>query len=185
MEIKNINTDEITTVNVKEGIYVSSLTLAKHDDVLITVKKEGFAFNSTYVSAEDTAFASPSDLNIELESLWEGKSFTIENIYFEHNSYQINSVARQVLIEFSAYLKLNKTLVIEINGFTDNIGAANDNILLSENRAKAVYDLITASGISASELSYNGYGEQFPKADNATEKGRANNRRTEFKIIRQ
>jgi outer membrane protein OmpA-like peptidoglycan-associated protein len=185
LEIKNINTNEITTIKVESGTYVSSLTLAKNDDVLITVKKEGFAFNSTYVSAEDTAFASPSALNIELESLEEGKSFTIENIYFRHNSYQINSVARQVLMEFAAYLKLNKDLVIEINGFTDNIGAANDNLLLSENRAKAVYGLITSSGVSASRLSYNGYGEQFPKADNATEKERANNRRTEFKIIRQ
>ena len=94
-------------------------------------------------------------------------------------------MARQVLIEFAVYLKLNKDLVIEINGFTDNIGAANDNLLLSENRAKAVYDLIATRGIFSSRLSYNGYGEQFPKADNATEKGRANNRRTEFKIIRQ
>ena len=185
LEIKNINTNEITIVKLENGTYVSSLTLAKNDDVLITVKKEGFAFYSTYVSAEDTAFASPSALNIELESLEEGKSFTIEDIYFEHNSYQINPVARQVLLEFSAYLKLNKTLVIEINGFTDNIGETNDNLLLSENRAKAVYDLITASSVSAGGLSYNGYGEQFPKADNATEKGRANNRRTEFKIIRQ
>ena len=185
LEIKNINTNEVTTVKVEEGTYVSSLTLAKNDDILITVKKEGFAFNSTYISTEDTAFASPSSLNIELESLEEGKSFTIEDIYFEHNSYQINPVARQVLMEFAAYLKLNKTLVIEINGFTDNIGTANDNLLLSKNRAKAVYGLMIASGISANGLSYNGYGEQFPKANNTTEKGRANNRRTEFKIIRQ
>jgi outer membrane protein OmpA-like peptidoglycan-associated protein len=185
LEIKNINTNEVTTIKVENGTYVSSLALAQNDDVLITVKKEGFAFNSTYISAEDTIFTSPSSLNIELESLKEGKSFTIEDIYFEHNSYQINPVASQVLIEFSAYIKLNKTLVIEINGFTDNIGGANDNILLSENRAKAVYDLITASGVSANRLSYNGYGEQFSKADNATKKGRANNRRTEFKIIRQ
>jgi outer membrane protein OmpA-like peptidoglycan-associated protein len=175
LEMKNINTNEVTTVRVEEGAFVSSLTLAKNDDVLITVKKEGFAFHSTYVSAEDTAFSSPSDLNIELESLEEGRSFTIEDIYFEHNSYQINPVARQVLIEFVVYLKLNKTLVIEINGFTDNIGTANDNLLLSKNRAKAVYDLITISGIYPGRLSYNGYGEQFPKADNATEKGRANN----------
>jgi len=185
LEIKNINTNEVTTVKVEEGTYVSSLTLARNDDVLITVKKEGFAFNSTYISTEDTAFVSPSSLNIELESLEEGKSFTIEDIYFEHNSYQINPVARQVLMEFAAYLKLNKTLVIEINGFTDNIGTTNDNLLLSKNRAKAVYGLMIASGISANGLSYNGYGEQFPKANNTTEKGRANNRRTEFKIIRQ
>ena len=88
-------------------------------------------------------------------------------------------------MEFVTYLKLNKTLVIEINGFTDNIGTANDNLLLSENRAKAVYDLIAISGISASRLSYNGYGKQFPEMDNSTEKGRAKNRRTTFKILSQ
>ena len=104
LEIKNINTNKVTTVKIESGTYVSSLTLDKDDDVLITIKKEGFAFNSTYVSASDTSFRSPKDLNIELESLEDGKSFTLSNIYFETNSYQINSIIKEVLIEFSNYL---------------------------------------------------------------------------------
>ena len=75
LEIKNINNHEITTIKVDAGTYVSSLTLDEYDDVLITVKKEGFAFNSTYISADDTNFKSPTSLDISMQSLYEGKSF--------------------------------------------------------------------------------------------------------------
>ena len=185
LEIKNINTNEITIVKVEAGTYISSLTLAKNDDVLITVKKEGFAFNSTYISANDTSFSSPKNLNIALESLEDGKSFSLSDIYFETNSYQINSMAKYVLFEFSAYLKVNRNMVIEINGFTDDVGEDDVNKLLSENRARAVYDLLISNEITRDRLLFNGYGELFPVAGNSTKKGRAKNRRTEFRIIRQ
>jgi outer membrane protein OmpA-like peptidoglycan-associated protein len=184
LEIKNINTNEVTTVRVEAGTYVSSLTL-DDDDVLVTVKKEGFAFNSTYISADDTSFSSPKNLNIKLESLENGKSFNLSNIYFETNSYQINSIAKDVLFEFTAYLKVNKNMAIEINGFTDNIGNDIANQLLSENRAKEVCELLVSYGLASDRLSYNGYGEQFPRVDNASDSNRAQNRRTEFRIIRQ
>ena len=185
LEIKNITTNEITTIKVEAGTYVSSLTLDVDDDVLVTVKKEGFAFNSTYISAHDTSFSSPKNLNIKLESLENGKSFNLSNIYFETNSYQINSIAKDVLFEFTAYLKVNKNMVIEINGFTDNIGNDIANQLLSENRAKEVCKLLVSYGLASDRLSYNGYGEQFPRVDNASDSDRAQNRRTEFRIIRQ
>ena len=185
LEIKNIKTKEIITIKVDAGTYVSSLTLDEKDDVLITVKKEGFAFNSTYISANDTVFKSPSSLDISMQSLDEGKSFAIEDIYFDNNSYELKDIAKEVLLEFAKYLEINNSLVIEINGFTDNIGDASDNQILSENRSKAVRDLILLQGISESRLSYKGFGEFFPKSNNNTEKGRAQNRRTEFRIIRK
>ena len=94
-------------------------------------------------------------------------------------------MAKNVLFEFSAYLKLNRNMVIEINGFTDDVGEDDVNKLLSENRARAVYDLLISNEISRDRLLFNGYGELFPVAGNATKKGRAKNRRTEFRIIRQ
>ena len=185
LEIKNLTTQEITTIKVDAGTYVSSLTLAKDDDVLITIKKEGFAFNSTYISTEDTSFNSPSALNFEMQSLEQGKSFSIENIYFDNNSYELKRATNEILIEFAKYLEVNNTLIIEINGFTDNIGNQADNQLLSENRAKAVRDLILLQGISEKRVFYNGFGESSPITSNDTEKGRGQNRRTEFKIISQ
>ena len=94
-------------------------------------------------------------------------------------------MAQEVLLEFSVYLKVNQNMVIEINGFTDDVGNDIANQLLSENRAKAVYDMLVANGLAKNRLSYNGYGELFPVADNTTKKGRANNRRTEFRIVKQ
>ena len=185
LEIKNLTTQEITTIKVDAGTYVSSLTLAKDDDVLITIKKEGFAFNSTYISTEDTSFNSPAALNFEMQSLEQGKSFSIENIYFDNNSYELKRATNEILIEFAKYLEVNNTLIIEINGFTDNVGNQADNQLLSENRAKAVRDLILLQGISEKRVFYNGFGESSPITSNDTEKGRGQNRRTEFKIISQ
>ena len=74
---------------------------------------------------------------------------------------------------------------IEINGFTDNIGDSLTNQLLSENRAKAVYELLVSYDLDEDRLSYNGYGEQFPRVNNISNNDRAYNRRTEFRIIRQ
>ena len=185
LEIKNINTNEVTIVKVDAGTYVSSLTLAKGDDVLITIKKEGFAFNSAYISSNDTSFSSPSNLDFELNSLEQGKSFDLRDIYFETNSYQISSIAKNVLFEFTAYLMSNANIEIEINGFTDNIGESITNQVLSENRAKAVYELLISYDLDKERLSFNGYGEQFPIVDNTSVSNRAQNRRTEFRIIRK
>lgn len=183
LEIKNLTTQQVTTIKVDAGTYVASLTLDKDDDVLITVKHEGFAFNSSYISSQDTIFNSPVDLDFEMQSLVEGKSFNIENIYFDNNAYDLKSATKDVLLEFAKYLEVNNSLIIEINGFTDNIGDKIDNQLLSENRAKAVRDLILNEGIAKQRVYYNGFGEDFPVSTNETEIGRANNRRTEFKII--
>jgi len=185
LEVKNINTNEVTIVKVDAGAYVSSLTLAKDDDVLITIKKEGFAFNSVYISANDTSFSSPTNLNFELHSLEQGRSFGLSDIFFETNSFKISSIAKSVLFEFTAYLNLNNNMEIEINGFTDNIGESITNQILSENRAKAVYELLIAYDFDKERLSYNGYGEQFPRVNNTSISNRAKNRRTEFRIIRQ
>ena len=185
LEIKNIRTNKVTTVNIDLGSYVSSLVLSETDDVLLTVKKEGVSFHSTYISANDSLFGSPIKLNIELESLKDGKSFNLSNIYFSTNSYEINHVVKQVLIEFANYLKINNSLVIEINGFTDDIGNPFANQVLSENRARSVRDIILSEGISSTRVLFNGYGERFPVAENTSKEGRAKNRRTEFKIIKK
>ena len=76
----------------------------------------------------------------------------------------------------------NASVAIEISGHTDNVGNDADNLTLSENRAKAIYNFLIDQGIEANRLSFKGYGEQQPIDTNDTEEGRANNRRSEFKI---
>ena len=87
-----------------------------------------------------------------------------------------------LLALFVEFLKENPTVKVEIQGHTDNIGRDEDNLRLSENRAKSVYEYVIAQGISANRLRYKGYGESNPIASNNTEEGRAKNRRTVFLI---
>jgi len=78
----------------------------------------------------------------------------------------------------------NSTVHIEIGGHTDNVGSSSYNLKLSNDRAKSVYEYLTANGVDAERLSYRGYGDASPVTDNDTKKGRSTNRRTEFKIIK-
>ena len=72
---------------------------------------------------------------------------------------------------------------VEISGHTDNSGSDSHNNKLSLNRAKAVYNHLITKGIKTDRLTYKGYGSKQPVDSNETDKGRQNNRRTEFKVI--
>ena len=155
IEVKNLTTQKITTIKVDKGSYVGAITLEDNDDVLLSIKEEGYAFYSEYIDAEDSTYISPNTLNIDLNK-YAGSSFKIDNIYFATNSYEINQISEQVINEFINYLRVNKSIVIEINGYTDNIGSSSDNQVLSENRARAVYEHIVSNGIQKAEYHLTG-----------------------------
>jgi outer membrane protein OmpA-like peptidoglycan-associated protein len=77
-------------------------------------------------------------------------------------------------------LKDNPDLRLEIDGHTDNSGAAAHNLTLSQQRAVAVADQLVKMGVDASRLTTKGFGDSKPISDNNTLEGKANNRRVEF-----
>jgi len=122
-------------------------------------------------------------MDIEIDKIESGKTFEINNIYFKTNSFNITDITRSILTEFSRYLKENSNLELLISGHTDNSGDKKENMVLSENRAKSVYDFLIKSGISEDRLTFKGFGESVPIYNNSTTEGRSKNRRTEFTII--
>jgi outer membrane protein OmpA-like peptidoglycan-associated protein len=112
-----------------------------------------------------------------------GANVVLNNVFFNSNSFALLSESKVELDRLADLLVKNPTVKIEIGGHTDNVGADDANLLLSENRAKAVVEYIVSKGIEASRVSAKGYGETVAIGDNTTEQGRAKNRRTEFKII--
>jgi outer membrane protein OmpA-like peptidoglycan-associated protein len=74
----------------------------------------------------------------------------------------------------------DKTLKLEVQGHTDNVGNDANNQTLSEARAKAVVNWFTQHGIAAERLTSRGYGKTRPVADNGSDEGRAKNRRVEI-----
>lgn len=183
LELQNIRTNKKQEIFVEKGSYVTSFTLEDDDDVLLTIKKDGFAFNSRYISSKDSSFFSPSNLDFKLETIENGKSFRLNNIYFETNSSEINDVTKYILTAFSNYLQDNIGLRVAIHGHTDNIGREVDNLKLSNERAYEVYSFITSQGVSKDRLSYKGFGENIPIQSNSNKEGRSQNRRTEFLIL--
>lgn len=106
----------------------------------------------------------------------------LNNIFFETGSAELKSESDLEITRLADNLKSNSNVHIEIHGHTDNVGLESDNLTLSEKRAKSVADALVVKGISISRLTYKGFGETQPIADNETEDGRKRNRRTEFII---
>ena len=182
VEIKNTRTKEVKNIDVDSltGKYVA--VVAFNDDQLITVKKEGKAFTSQYLSTADSTLNIPKKLDIKMEEVKVGQAYKINNINFGTNSFLINKSTLDIVEELTTYLKENPTIKIAIHGHTDNVGDASSNLKLSNDRARIVQDLLILNDINAERLSFKGFGATKPIAPNTNEKGRALNRRTEFLI---
>ncbi len=91
-------------------------------------------------------------------------------------SFPILDQVAQVLRDYPAYH-------LRIKGHTDSVGDSGENQVLSENRARTCYQYLINSGISAERLSFAGFGESMPIADNKSSRGRTLNRRVEFDLF--
>jgi OOP family OmpA-OmpF porin len=110
---------------------------------------------------------------------------SLPGVNFQSGSDLLLAGAHNLIHDVAATLKANDYLLIEVAGHTDSQGNEIDNQGLSDRRAKTVYDYLVLYGVDKSRLSFRGYGESQPIADNTTADGRANNRRVELRVIRQ
>jgi outer membrane protein OmpA-like peptidoglycan-associated protein len=101
-------------------------------------------------------------------------------VLFDFNKSTLQSASDPVLQQILDLLKKNPTQKIEVQGHTDNVGADAYNQTLSEARAKAIVTWLTQHGIAGDRLTAKGFGKTRPIADNATDTGRAKNRRVEI-----
>jgi len=185
VEVKNLKTKEIDIYDVDEytGDYAVIVDKSQDDDHFITVKKEGHTFASQYVAADDTASVVEADLQVKPIEV--GVEAPLNNIQFATNSYSLTSQGKVVVEEFAAFMRENPSLVVSIEGHTDNVGDPGENLTLSKQRAEAVYQYLIDLGISSRRLSHKGFGQSQPIADNSTARGRAQNRRTVFRVVRK
>jgi OOP family OmpA-OmpF porin len=107
----------------------------------------------------------------------------LEGVYFAKNSQQLSVEAQQVLLNVAEVIRQSSASLIEVAGFTDNVGNADYNVRLSAARAVAVRDYLYSLGIKQSRLQVKGFGESSPRAQNISAEGRAKNRRVELKVV--
>lgn len=172
-------------VNGSDGKYAAIVKADQSDDVIVTIKKEGAAFDSKLITKEeltksDDPVIRGTDLNVK--ELKEGEAYTINDILFATNSYALTEKSKFIIKQFARFLNANSTVEVVIQGHTDDVGEDSKNLVLSENRAQEVKNYLVSLGIKSSRLNAKGYGETQPKVANTSESNRAINRRTDFFI---
>jgi outer membrane protein OmpA-like peptidoglycan-associated protein len=185
IELIDLNTKQLltsTTSDAQTGSFLACIHTGSN--VMLNVSHPNYPFYSeNFQVAQTYTELSPYLKNIYLQPTDVGTVVTLKNVFFDFDKTELKPESYVELDKLADYL-LTNSIRIEIGGHTDDQGTDEYNDRLSESRAKSVYDYLIQKGIPADRLQYKGYGKRVPVADNSTEEGRAENRRTEFKIIR-
>lgn len=167
--------------NRSTGVFVVPLIAKKQ--YALTIDKKGYLFHSENFDMPEVPSDKPFEIIVDLQKVQVGKSVVLNNIFFDTDKFALKDESNKELQKLYTFLADNKDLRIEISGHTDNVGDAKYNLELSKNRAKSVYQYLVDQGIASDRLSYNGYGDTQPIADNSDKEGRAANRRTTFTVL--
>lgn len=153
--------------------------LTEGDEFGAFAKSAGYLFEDFLFSVEESSLLEPDTIDILLTPIEKDLSMILENVFFEFDSYVLDSKSQTELRIVSDFLKENN-LKVEISGHTDNVGEKGYNKRLSVQRAQSVYNYLIKEGVPIEKLVYAGYGSTQPKYEN---RENDKNRRIEFRIL--
>ncbi|HTX59049.1 MAG TPA: OmpA family protein [Verrucomicrobiae bacterium] len=121
---------------------------------------------------------------IKKAALRKHQRIRIYGIHFDYDSARIQPRSEPVIADIAALMRANPAWTFEVSGHTDSDGGAAYNLALSQRRAQSVVnDLVARYGIKRARLVAKGYGLTRPVASNATDAGKALNRRVELERL--
>lgn len=189
VELRDENAKIISTTKANEntGQYALATEVVeeKEQNLIVNIKQEGYAYDTKMLTIPAESDQNVITSDAEVKKIEVGKICDLHDIYFKTNSFTLTPTSEKIVDFFAEFLKNNPTIKVEIQGHTDDVGNDQTNLILSEHRAEAVYNYLITKGIPKNRMTYKGYGESKPIASNATEAGRAKNRRTVFLINEQ
>ncbi|MEN9743131.1 MAG: hypothetical protein RLZZ65_936 [Bacteroidota bacterium] len=167
----------------EDGSYAIAVQVG--EDISLSVSKENHSFQAQIIKAEELTVPTKKveAAPLTVDSLEVGKAYTLTSIYYATESHLLDHASKILLKNFAEYLKQQSNIILQINGHTDDLGAEQNNLLLSERRAQEVVNYLIELGIEPERLQAKGYGESLPKVPNISEANRALNRRTDFEIL--
>jgi outer membrane protein OmpA-like peptidoglycan-associated protein/tetratricopeptide (TPR) repeat protein len=171
--LNKIRTDE-------NGNYLVTLPIGK--EYIFNVSRKGYLFFSDNFSLT-TLTDSIATKDIPLLPITAGANIVLKNIFFDTKQFALKTTSLIELDKVVQLLNENPKLKIQISGHTDNVGKPKENLLLSNNRVKSVINYLISKGIVATRLVGKGFGSTKPIANNTTELGKAQNRRTELTVL--
>ena len=108
---------------------------------------------------------------------------SLPGVNFETGSDILKAGNANVLESAAGILLRYPDMQIEVAGHTDDVGSEANNLGLSERRARTVHNVLIRRGVAEDRLTFKGYGETQPIADNTSADGRATNRRVELRLV--
>ncbi|MEY4539911.1 MAG: hypothetical protein RLZZ306_1668 [Bacteroidota bacterium] len=113
------------------------------------------------------------------------QTFTFDNLNFESNTPNLVAGSDKTVQDLAKIMSAYPRVQVKLTGYTDNMGDSLQNRKLSLKRAFAVKNLLMANGIQDLRIDFTGRGSSNPIASNATEEGKAKNRRIEVKVVKK
>lgn len=163
-----------------------SLQLPPGDTYIISVKSltDTTKYSQINVPAlgEDEYFSEPFGVTVKFEP---ARSYRLDNVHFDTDKATLRPDSYTELKELLDYLQRHEEVSIEIAGHTDNVGTDAHNLKLSQDRANSIRAYLISKGIKGGRVTARGYGASQPVADNATDEGKQQNRRTEVRILQE
>ena len=111
--------------------------------------------------------------------------FEFDRLLFDTGSATLQASSQEQLQNIANILRAYPNVHVRIGGYTDNQGDAAANQKLSQDRADSVMHQLVVLGVDPSHLDARGYGDDSPVADNATDAGRAQNRRIALRVTQK
>lgn len=172
-----------------DGVFLACLPLGK--EYALYVQQTGYLFYSDHFNLSGRLDSLPTyflELHLQPIVVDDAKPglptvsapVVLRNVFFDVGSAALLPASRSELMRLYELLQEHQSIRIQIQGHTDDTGDSTANQLLSERRAKAVHDFLVEQGISATRLSYKGFGATMPLVPNTSPENRQMNRRTEF-----
>lgn len=183
VELTDVKTQQILNKlqTDEDGDYLITLPVGK--DYAFNVHRKGYLFYSENYNVQPASGDSVYTADIPLQPIAANATVILKNVFFDTKETNLKPSSISELDNVVRLMNENPSVKILISGHTDSIGKTADNLILSKGRASSVVTYLIAKGINKTQLSSTGFGATKPIATNATEEGRALNRRTELSIV--
>nr|WP_177344902.1 OmpA family protein [Pseudomonas sp. PA15(2017)] len=129
---------------------------------------------------EQNAWLEEQIVNLATAQTDRGLVMTLGDVLFDAGEARLKTSANRTVLKLVQFLQLNPRRTVRIEGYSDSSGKREENLALSKARAQTVANALIDLGIDAKRIEVQGFGESFPVAENASAKGRAQNRRVEI-----
>lgn len=175
-----VNDRRYLAARSKDGLTTVGIFLAESNHIFLPDNKQRVAVHIDVVELAEMEQRMVDAAELA-RGIGESGSVTLDNIYFDFGAATLTAESDAAITEAAKLLKDNPDLQIYVVGHTDSVGGYDTNLDLSRRRAQAVVDaLVSRHGISSGTATPAGVGPLAPLASNATDAGRAQNRRVEL-----